>query len=153
MAFMTRDRGPLPPVILLLSILAQVALHRWFPAVTLLEPPITYVGAALIALGIASGAGPVIDFKRSETTVIPFKESSELVVSGMYKLSRNPMYLGMLLILLGVATLTGSLSPYLIAVLFVPILNRRVIRHEEVMLEERFGDAYRRYIGQVRRWI
>ncbi len=153
MAIMTRDRGPLPPVILLLSILAQVALHRWLPVATLLVPPVTYLGAALIVLGIASGAGPVIDFKRSETTVIPFKESSELVVSGMYKLSRNPMYLGMLLILLGVATLTGSLSPYVMAVLFVPILNRRVIRHEEVMLEDRFGDSYRSYKDRVRRWI
>ena len=70
-----------------------------------------------------------------------------------YRLTRNPMYLGMLTVLTGVAVLTGSLAPFLGPVLFVPVLNSRVIRHEEAMLEAQFGDEYRQFKQSVRRWI
>ena len=63
------------------------------------------------------------------------------------------MYLGMLIALIGVAVSTGSLSPFVAPVLFVPVLNARVIRHEEQMLEEAFGDEYRAFKQEVRRWI
>lgn len=153
MAFMTRDRGPLPPVILLLSILAELALDRWLPVADLWSSPWTIAGAVLVAVGIGIVVGPVLSFKRSDTTVIPFQESDSLVLDGMYKVTRNPMYLGMLSVLVGIAIMLGSLSPFVVPLLFVPVLNARVIRHEEVMLEERFGEQYRAYRQQVRRWL
>lgn len=153
MAFMTREKGPLPPVILLCFIVLQVVLHMNVPLATLLEPPWTWAGIAIILTGIAIIASPALAFKRSETTIIPFEESSSLVVSGMYNVTRNPMYLGMVTILTGIAILAGSLSPFLMPALFVPVLNRRVIRHEEIMLEDAFGDEYRSYCQRVRRWL
>lgn len=71
----------------------------------------------------------------------------------MYRITRNPMYLGMVTALTGVALIFGSLSPFSAPVLFVPVLNARVIRHEEHMLEERFGDDYRDFKQSVRRWL
>ena len=150
MAFMTRERGPLPPVILLACILLQIGLHIYAPVATVLAPPWTWAGAALIVIGVSVIVSPALSFRRSETTV---KESSSLVVSGMYRITRNPMYLGMVTILLGIAVLTGSLTPFMVPVIFVPLLNRRVIRHEEAMLEEAFGDEYRDYRRRVRRWM
>lgn len=153
MAFMTREKGPLPPVILLIFISLQVVLHMNAPLAILIESPWTWSGVAIVLTGIAIIASPALAFKRSETTIVPFQESSSLVVSGMYNVTRNPMYLGMVTILTGCAVLGGSLSPFLMPVLFVPVLNRRVIRHEEIMLEEAFGDEYRNYRQRVRRWL
>lgn len=153
MAFMTRERGPLPPVILLTFILLEILLHYQFPVASVIAAPWKWSGIGLIALGILIIASPALSFRRSDTTIIPFQESSSLVVSGMFRVTRNPMYLGMVTILTGVAVLTGSLSPFVMPILFVPVLNRRVIRHEEVMLEQAFGDEYRDYMKQVRRWL
>ena len=119
----------------------------------MLAPPWTWAGAPLIVIGVSVIVSPALSFQRSETTVVPFKESSSLVVSGMYRITRNPMYLGMAAILLGIAVLTGSLTTFVVPVIFVPLLNRRVIRHEEAMLEEAFGDEYRDYRRRVRRWM
>jgi len=150
---MSRTKGPYPPVILLVFILAEIGLHKWLPIARIIPEPWHWVGAGLIALGIAIVVGPVSAFSRAETTIKPFQDSSALVSAGMYRFTRNPMYLGMLCVLIGVAVLTGSLSPFVGPVLFVPVLNARVIRHEEVMLEEAFGNEYRDFKSSVRRWI
>ncbi len=153
MAFMTREKGPLPPVILLTFIVVQIVLHFQLPVAIVIERPWSWAGIGFILTGVAIIASPALSFRRSETTIIPFKESTSLVVSGMFRITRNPMYLGMVTILTGVAVISGSLSTFLMPVLFVPVLNRRVIRHEEVMLMDAFGDEYRDYMQQVRRWL
>lgn len=150
---LTKTRGPLPPVILLLFFLLQLGLHRWLPVQQLMKAPVSYLGVVLIVLGLAVIAAPARAFSRADTTIIPFRESSELVTSGVYRYTRNPMYVGMLAILLGVAVLCGSVTPFIAPVLFIPVLNVRVIQHEEQMLEERFGDVYRDYMQSVRRWL
>ena len=150
---MSKEKGPLPPVILVTFLLLQVGFHKLLPIAHWLQPPASYGGAVLIAAGIAIVAGPALAFARAQTTIIPFQESDALLTDGMYRITRNPMYLGMLSILLGVATLCGSVSPLVVAILFVPVLNVRVIRHEEAMLTERFGAEYEAYMDSVRRWI
>lgn len=150
---MSKTRGPVPPVILLACLLLQAALHTFAPIARVLAAPWVYAGVAFILLGISVVAGPALAFVRAQTTIIPFQESSALVTSGLYRFTRNPMYVGMLSILVGVAVLCGTLSPFLAPLLFVPVLNARVIRHEESMLEERFGDQYRDYTSRVRRWV
>ncbi len=153
MAFMTRERGPVPPVILLAVILVQIGLHLWLPIAEIVPEPWHWSGVMLIILGVVIIGSKAVAFRRAATTVIPFEESSSLVVSGLYRYTRNPMYVGMVIILLGVATLTGSLSPFVGPVVFIPLLNSRVIRHEETMLESQFGQDYNNYKAQVRRWI
>ena len=153
MALMSRERGPVPPVILLVVILVQIGLHRYLPLASVVPDPWHWSGVGLIVVGIGIIGSKAVAFRKAATTIIPFEESSSLIVSGLYRYSRNPMYVGMVIILLGVATLTGSLSPFVGPVLFVPLLNARVIRHEEAMLEGQFGQAYRDYKQEVRRWI
>ncbi len=153
MALMSRERGPVPPVILLAVILVQIGLHLKLPIASVVPDPLHWSGICFIAVGIIIIGSKAVAFRKAATTIVPFEESSSLVVSGLYRYSRNPMYVGMVVILVGVAILTGSLSPFIGPVLFVPLLNTRVIRHEEVMLEAQFGQAYRDYRSRVRRWI
>lgn len=153
MALMSRRRGPVPPVILLVTILLQIGLHLYLPIATIVPDPWHWAGIGFIAVGIIIIGSKAVAFRKAETTIIPFQESSSLLVTGLYRYSRNPMYVGMVAILIGVATLTGSLSPFIGPILFVPVLNARVIQHEEVMLEDQFGQSYRDYKSRVRRWI
>lgn len=84
---------------------------------------------------------------------MPFRESSTLMTDGLYRYTRNPIYVSMVVVLIGFAIAWGSLSPWLVPPLFVAILTRRVIRFEEAMLTETFGEAYLAYCSRVRRWL
>jgi len=84
---------------------------------------------------------------------VPFEPSTALVTGGWFRLTRNPMYLGLSLILLGVAMIDGTLGAFLPLPVFVAILHFRFIRAEERFLEGIFGERYRAYRTQVRRWI
>lgn len=150
---MSKTKGPIPPVIFLVFLLIEIGLHYWLPITRLLPSPWNLGGVVLIVAGVLIVIGPASSFSRAGTTIKPFQESSALVTTGMYRITRNPMYLGMVTVLTGVAVLTGSLGPFIGPILFVPVLNSRVIRHEEVMLEERFGEEYLAFKQSVRRWI
>jgi protein-S-isoprenylcysteine O-methyltransferase Ste14 len=91
--------------------------------------------------------------KRHQTTVKPFESSRVLVTEGVFRVSRHPMYLGMILTVAGIAVLLGSLTPWSIVLLLAVLLDARFIRIEESMLEGAFGEEYRRYKKQARRWI
>ena len=150
---MSKSRGPVPPIIVLVTIFCEVGLHYWLPILKIIPTPWHWAGIAIIGLGLAIIISPALSFRRSETTILPFHDSSKLVLTGMYRYTRNPMYVGMVIILLGVAVLLGDLSPFVMPILFVPVMNTRVIRHEEEMLEEAFGDEYREFKKSVNRWI
>ena len=150
---MAKNKGPYPPVVVVALLLLEFALHKWLPLATLATPPWTALGWLFIAFGIGAVAAMAEKFRRAGTTFIPYQDSTALVQGGLYRFSRNPMYLGMLDVLLGGALLSGSLSPFLAPLLFVPVMNRFVIAVEERMLEETFGDEYRAYKQQVRRWL
>jgi hypothetical protein len=92
-------------------------------------------------------------FKERGTTVKPFERSTALVTTGVFALSRNKMYLGMVLILLGVAVLLGTAAPFAVFGPFALWLDVRFIRTEERMLAETFGDDWLSYRSRVRRWL
>ena len=92
-------------------------------------------------------------FRRAGTTVKPFQEPSTLVLSGPFRLTRNPIYVGMVGGLLGLEVLLGSATPFLVVSVFAILIDRRFIRAEEASLEKTFGDAYREYKTRVRRWL
>ena len=140
-------------MIFLAFLFLEIGLHYRWPIMKIIEGPWNWSGIALIVAGVLIVIGPAASFARTGTTIKPFETSSALVVDGMYRFTRNPMYLGMVTALTGVAVLTGSLSPFIGPALFVPVLNTRVIRHEEAMLEAQFGDEYRTFKRSVRRWI
>ena len=147
------SKGPLPPVYFLGCLLIQVGLHYQAPLAGIIPAPWNWCGAVLVVLGIGFAVQPALAFSKADTAIKPYRESSTLVRTGMYRFSRNPMYLGMLTVLAGVGLLLGTLAPLLVLVLFYLIIRHRFIGIEETMLEEKFGDEYREFKRSVRRWI
>ena len=146
-------RNIIPPVYLLLSIAVMVSLHFLFPGVTDLVFPWPLLGVIPLALGIGINLVADRSFKQHNTAVKPLEKSTALVTHGVFRVSRNPMYLGIVLILLGIAIFLGSLTPYLVVFLFAIFIDIVFIRFEEKKLEETFGEAWLEYKKSVRRWI
>ena len=96
-----------------------------------------------------------ISFFKAKTTVDPRypEKSKALVINGLYKISRNPMYVGFLFILMGCTLFTGNIIGALITILFVPYMNRFQISPEELHLKDTFGEQYIDYCQRVRRWL
>jgi len=109
----------------------------------------------MLALGVLTGIAGVIQFAVQLTSVNPHKpeRASFLITSGVYRLSRNPMYLGMLFILVAAVLKFGHPLGVITLPLYVWYMNRFQIIPEEKVMEEKFGDAYRNYKESVRRWI
>lgn len=140
------------PVWFLGHVLAMLVLHFAVPiaqwnlgASRWLGLPAALAGFALVAIGAGR-------FRRV-TTLRPYEEPSVLVTDGLHRWSRNPMYLGLLVSLLGAWIMLGSLSPGLAIPSLYWLLRTRFIAYEEYAMEARFGDAYRRYRARVRRWL
>ncbi len=142
-----------PPVLFLASLVLMGALHYLLPLVRWLDWPWRGVGAVPLAGGLLMGLWAVGHFRRRDTTIIPFEQSSSLILEGPYRLSRNPIYLSMVLVLLGVWLLLGSLSPVLVVLLFVGWISTRFIVKEEQHLKTQFGRTYLEYKEKVRRWV
>lgn len=113
------------------------------------------VAFALMAAGLLIDAVSVVAFFRAKTTINPLQpERSEvLVVKGLYRVSRNPMYLGMLLILMGICVYLGQPLNVVFLMVFVGLINTLQIRPEERALRTRFGQSYVDYCHRVRRWV
>jgi protein-S-isoprenylcysteine O-methyltransferase Ste14 len=111
--------------------------------------------AAMLVASAVFGIGGIADFRRAGTTVHPLRpeQSSALVTDGVYRLSRNPMYLALLLALLALGLGLSNLYALAFAALFVPCMNRFQIIPEERAMERLFGDEFTAYRARVRRWI
>jgi protein-S-isoprenylcysteine O-methyltransferase Ste14 len=143
----------LPPFYFLLSAGLMVVLDRWAPGVRWLTRPLTLTGAVPFGAGLGFMVATMRTFRRHQTTIKPFQASATLVTGGPFRVSRNPIYLGMTLMLLGIALFLGSATPLVLVVLFALWIQARFISNEEAHLTEQFGDGYRRYQASVRRWV
>jgi protein-S-isoprenylcysteine O-methyltransferase Ste14 len=143
----------MPPVYLLVAILVMIALDRWAPLGTFDGPFARAIGVFLGIAGLALLVWCSRLFVTAQTTIKPYETSSALVTGGPYRYSRNPIYLGMVLFLVGLNLGLGSWSPLLAIPAFAFIIERRFIRAEEAALLRRFGDEYETYRRRVRRWI
>ena len=130
------------------------ALNRWLPLGRLVVPPWHRLGAIPAAAGIAVDVAAVYCFRKARTTVNPLapEKASQLVTGGVFEWSRNPMYLGLLLLLTGWALWLGSASPWLLPPLFVVLMTTQIAA-EEAALRLRFGERYNAYERSVSRWI
>ena len=147
-------RGPLiPPVYLGAALVLMALLHYFLPLMVLWSDPHRYAGAAMIVLAVGLVIWAAILFRRADTGVVPFTPVKTLVATGPYRITRNPMYLGMAGVLLGTAVLLGSLAPFLAIPLFMALIEWRFILAEEAMLVANFGEAYTEYQTRVRRWL
>jgi protein-S-isoprenylcysteine O-methyltransferase Ste14 len=113
------------------------------------------LAAAVVVAGILVEAAGAVSFVRARTTVDPLHPSavSKLVTGGVYRVTRNPMYLGDLLILVGWAVYLATVPALVLVPLFVAYIDRFQISAEERAMEACFGEAYRAYKGRVRRWL
>ena len=111
------------------------------------------LGWAWLAIGLILFAWTLWTFHRHRTTVNPYASASALCIDGPFRYSRNPIYLGDWLILIGIALLMNTFWPLVFAPLIWLTLRFGVIRYEEAHLEAKFGNAYRDYKTRVRRWI
>jgi protein-S-isoprenylcysteine O-methyltransferase Ste14 len=123
------------------------------PIAQVFSPPVTYAGVLLIAVGLGLGFAALTRFRRAGTGIVPGSESTALVRSGPFRFTRNPMYLGMTLILAGLAIVLGSLSPLFIPFLFLVLMDRLFVQKEERWMEEAFGEEYVAYTRRTRRWL
>jgi protein-S-isoprenylcysteine O-methyltransferase Ste14 len=146
-------RRIIPPGWLLMTLLMSAGLHHWLPIDQLFSPPASRLGVVPLAAGLLLTAAGVVAFRRARTPVIPFERSTTLVTGGVYRFTRNPMYLGLVLVLGGTAMLLGSIAAFLPLPLFVVIIEFGYIRAEERFLAGIFGDDYLRYRHAVRRWL
>ena len=142
-----------PPVWLLLGLIAIFVLNESWPGLRFTSLTWQLLGGAIIVAGLLLLVAANGLFVRAGTEVIPFRPVSSLVTRGVYRLSRNPMYLGMALVLLGCAITVGAMSAIAVPPLFAAIVEARFIRHEERMLRELFPVEYAAYCASVRRWL
>jgi len=143
----------LPPTYLFVAIVIMVVLHFLFPGTKLITLPWNLLGAVPLVLGIMMNLIADRAFKKVGITVKPYEKSTTLITEGVFRVSRHPMYVGFVLILLGIAIFVGSLTPYIVIVIFAVLMDMVFIRVEERMLEETFGEAWLDYKKHVRRWL
>jgi len=136
-------------ILLVLSFLS----HYLVPLAGGVPHPYHLTGIALVVLGFALTLAANWMMIKNRTTNMPGGTPEMLMTKGPFKISRNPVYLGMTIILLGVEILLGSLSALIIPVIFVIIIDRLFIKPEEEVLANRFGERYLEYKKSVRRWI
>lgn len=151
---MEQKRKIVPPVYLLLTLAAMAGFNYLLPIAPFsYEPYTTHAGIALIVVGVSIAVTAAGLFWRAGTPVIPFEKSTALVTGGLFQFTRNPMYLGMIVLLLGAGVIFGSVGSLLPIPLFAWIIVRNFIRGEENFLLEIFGDEYLKYKSKVRRWL
>lgn len=146
----------IPPGVVVLVIAALMWLaSREAPAFTFLLPAGRAVALGLVVVGAVIAGLGVVWFRRAGTTVNPLKPgtASSLVVSGIYRRTRNPMYLGMLVILSGWAVGLSNALAFAFLPVFILYLNRFQILPEERALASRFGEEFTAYQSKVRRWL
>jgi protein-S-isoprenylcysteine O-methyltransferase Ste14 len=143
----------IPPLYFFVLLLLSIGLGIILPVLRIVRLPYSYLGIAPIAIGIILNLWADSMFKKNKTTVKPYLKPSTLMTSGAFRVSRNPMYLGMTLILFGVSIGVGSLMAFISPVLFYLISQYRFIPPEERVMEEVFGESYLDYKRHVRRWV
>ena len=145
-----------PPLVLVLVL----ALAMWFAAMQLPSLAFTLpwrhgLAVTVSGVGILFLLAGIYAFQKAKTTLNPTKAAaaSSVVASGIYRVSRNPMYVGFLLALTGWATFLSHPLPFLLLPVFVAYMNRFQISPEERVLSAKFGDEYDTYKESVRRWL
>jgi protein-S-isoprenylcysteine O-methyltransferase Ste14 len=143
-----------PPLLFAVPLLAGWIAGQWWEWRLLPNRTATiFVGAAFILAGVAIALAGVRRFRAAHTTVLPFGGTTRIVTSGIYRWTRNPMYLGMAVAYTGVAILLNSGWSLVLLPVALGLVYLLAIRREERYLTEKFGDVYRQYCATAPRWI
>ena len=145
-----------PPVAqVVITAAVMYGVSRIMPSLQFYFEGTNTLAIGLSVIGLGSGIMGVAQFKKAQTTVNPHtpEKSTNLVTSGIYQYTRNPMYLGLVLILLGWAFYLSHFLPFVLVPVFMVYMKRFQIQPEERMMTQKFGKAYQDYLIKVRRWI
>ena len=142
-----------PPIVAMFYIIVGILLGRFISIPLAIPSVIKNIGLALIFIGFLCGVGAFLEFRKAKTTVNPHGSVSSIISSGIYRFTRNPIYLGFLLMVIGFPLAYGSWWGIIVAPFFVISMNRLVIEKEEAYLEKKFKEQYTSYKSRVRRWI
>ena len=144
-----------PPVYMLLIAGSMWFLDKTIPVSELISSPWNKLGYLPIILALFTDGTSLMQFFRSHTTANPIHpgKASKLVTTGVYRITRNPMYVGLLFLLIGWAVLLGSFSTFLLLPIFIFLITTQQIIPEERVLEEKFGQQYLDYKNTVNRWF
>lgn len=142
-----------PPLVMLLFGVMMFAFANLISIAPITRPTVMVALIACCALSVMLSG--VWSFRRAKTTVNPLQpqEASSLVVSGVFRYTRNPMYLGMAMLLTAWSLWLGELSALAFVLLFMLYLQIFQIKPEERLLSELFGEPYRHYLQEARRWL
>ena len=143
----------LPPTYFYLLMILSIVLHFLLSIILIIKPPFSYFGIIPIIIGIYLNIWADKLFKIKNTTVKPYEKPSQLITEGPFKISRHPMYLGMFLILLGIAIVLGSIITFIFPIIFILLMEIFFIPFEENNLTNIYGQNYIKYKKRVRRWI
>ncbi len=151
-----RDRPAIvaPPPLLYLAALALVIALQWLWPLPIPDHVATaWIGWAALVAGLALNLWGARSLARAQTPINPYRATEAIVTTGAFRLSRNPLYVGLDLILLGLTLVLNSLWGIGVLVVVLIVMHYGVILPEERYLEEKFGEAYRRYREAVRRYV
>ncbi len=143
-----------PPLMWALAAVAGIALGWLVPwPVVPIAVPAVWVGAVLVVLAVALFVWAIMTMTRAGSSVPTSRPTTTIVDAGPYGFTRNPIYLGMMLSLVGLAVAFDSIWSLITLILFFLIIRYGVVAREEAYLDRKFGDVYRGYRARVRRWL
>lgn len=142
-----------PPVFFLVGIVVMVLLNSYFPIGRWLHYPWRYLGVIFLVLGFSLGLGSGLYFRRLGTNPRPGAKAALIVTTGPFKYTRNPMYLGLTIMLIGASILLGTFSPVLVIPIFIILVQTQFVLREEILMEQWFGQPYLEYKKKTPRWL
>jgi len=142
-----------PPLIAIFYLLVAIGLDYFLSTKKIIFSPYNLFGILIIIGGITLMVTAVLLFKKEGTPKNPFEKPKAIVTSGPYRFTRNPMYVGVALISLGIAFLFGSYIMFLAPLAFILTINSTFIPREEKIMEKLFGQKYLDYKKKIRRWL
>ena len=142
-----------PPILFLLCLVVMFILNSLYPIDYWLKSPLNLLGILPIMIGFLSLFTTLNQYRKIRTEINTFKQPNKLITNGLFKYSRNPIYLGFTLVLLGAATLFGNVAAIIPVIFFFLLSNFWYIPFEEKNLEKFFGHSYLVYKKDERRWI
>ena len=142
-----------PPHFLLISVIAMLAIWYVFSPSNPKNIFLMSTGWALIVSGLTCNVIAANQFMKAKTSIIPLTESSFLVKKGIFRFSRNPMYTGMTIFLIGLCVILNNFYNIAVIIGFFLLIRNKFVMKEEELLKETFGEEYLSYIKKVRRWI
>ena len=142
-----------PPLLVLILVISNYFSSKKIDLILL--PNQNLISFIILLIGLLILINPILKFRKSKTTIDPikFKKVNKLITSGIYKYSRNPMYLGLLMIVISTSIFYLNIFSMTTPIFFYYWINRFQIKREEIFLSEKFGIEYLSYKTKTRRWI